>query len=173
MRLFQKFFICLCFYISLNIVVNAGDKEKILDPNKLKKLNSDLDGFLKKRDNTKLPARNSQPHNKAARASNFRSTSDDARLISDIFEFVNSNVNNDTVSTSNVMKRSITTITTATTSTLDPKYCPYQNQTITCNATANLYRSYDGTCNNLNTPLLGAVNTPYIRYYYMKLFDLN
>ncbi len=39
--------------------------------------------------------------------------------------------------------------------------CPFQ-VAITCNSTAK-YRTYDGTCNNLNNPILGSINTPYIR----------
>ena len=39
--------------------------------------------------------------------------------------------------------------------------CPFQ-VTITCNSTAK-YRSHDGTCNNLQNPLLGSINTPYTR----------
>jgi peroxidase len=39
--------------------------------------------------------------------------------------------------------------------------CPFQVN-ITCDSTAK-YRSYDGTCNNLNNPILGSINTPYVR----------
>jgi hypothetical protein len=39
--------------------------------------------------------------------------------------------------------------------------CPFQ-VTITCNSTAK-YRSHDGTCNNLQNPLLGSINTLYTR----------
>ncbi len=39
--------------------------------------------------------------------------------------------------------------------------CSFQIN-INCNSTAK-YRSYNGTCNNLQTPILGSINTPYTR----------
>ena len=40
--------------------------------------------------------------------------------------------------------------------------CPFNNN-IVCNR-ASKYRSFDGTCNNLNYPLYGSINTPYQRF---------
>ena len=40
--------------------------------------------------------------------------------------------------------------------------CPF-NQGLTC-ITNSKYRTFDGTCNNLNNPLYGAMNTPYKRF---------
>ncbi len=151
---------CSCVYADLS---EYNSNAQLLDPIRHKKLHADLNEYLKRRDDTKLPPRHGSSHERALRASNFRATSDHARFIDDIFEFVNKNVN-DVVSLtrSSVVKRSITT--TASISTLDSTYCPYQYQTILYNATTNLYRSYEGTCNNLKFPLLGAINTPYIRF---------
>ena len=41
-------------------------------------------------------------------------------------------------------------------------FCPF-NPSLTCN-TSSKYQTFDGTCNNLNNPLYGAMNTPYKRF---------
>ena len=43
--------------------------------------------------------------------------------------------------------------------------CPFTDRLakIKCDATSP-YRSFDGTCNNLNSPLLGAIETPHKRF---------
>ncbi len=74
------------------------------------------------------------------------------RILHDIYQFAT-----EYATTSTRSKRSLTGYT------LESAYCPYQNQTITCSS-SNKYRSYDGTCNNLNNPLIGSINTPYTRF---------
>jgi len=55
-----------------------------------------------------------------------------------------------------------TTTSSAPRSTLQAKFCPF-NPSLSCN-TSSKYQSFDGTCNNLNNPLYGAMNTPYKRF---------
>ncbi|CAF0805350.1 unnamed protein product [Brachionus calyciflorus] len=42
--------------------------------------------------------------------------------------------------------------------TIESQYCPFVS--LTCDSTSK-YRSYNGTCNNLDNPLYGGSNTPY------------
>lgn len=45
-----------------------------------------------------------------------------------------------------------------------PKYCPNEpKQSLTCDPNSN-YETFDGTCNNLNSPTLGTILSPYKRY---------
>jgi len=48
--------------------------------------------------------------------------------------------------------------------------CPFASNSIVCDPT-NKYRSFDGTCNNLNFPLYGSVNTPYQRFLQPEYAD--
>ena len=48
--------------------------------------------------------------------------------------------------------------------------CPFASNTIVCDPT-NKFRSFDGTCNNLNFPLYGSVNTPYQRFLQPEYAD--
>ena len=50
--------------------------------------------------------------------------------------------------------------------------CPFTDRLakIKCDA-ASPYRSFDGTCNNLNTPLLGAIETPHKRWIKPPSYD--
>jgi hypothetical protein len=83
--------------------------------------------------------------------SNMRRSSEFAKNVHDIFTFVQEYSN-----TSVRRKRQVVGYT------INSTYCPYQNVEITCNSTYK-YRSYDGTCNNLVNPLIGAANVPYVR----------
>ena len=48
-------------------------------------------------------------------------------------------------------------------------FCPF-NSNINCDASTK-YRSFDGTCNNLDHPLYGSANTPYKRFLAPKYDD--
>ncbi len=48
--------------------------------------------------------------------------------------------------------------------------CPFASNAIVCDP-KNKYRSFDGTCNNLNNGLFGSVNTPYQRFLQPEYAD--
>lgn len=50
-----------------------------------------------------------------------------------------------------------------------PQFCPFQSN-MDCDA-SNKYRNVDGSCNNLNNPLLGKSNTPFKRYLNETSYD--
>ena len=50
-----------------------------------------------------------------------------------------------------------------------PQFCPFQSN-MDCDATSK-YRNVDGSCNNLNNPLLGKSNTPFKRYINETSYD--
>lgn len=114
------------------------------------KFDADLGTFIKKINGTKFPRNETVDRTKCK--SNMRKTNEFAKQLHDIFSFANSYSDNETVS-----KRD-----TLVGYTINSTYCPYQNQNIVCNKSSK-YRTYDGTCNNMRTPLVGALNTPYLR----------
>ena len=120
-------------------------------PSKQEKFNSDLETLHKKLNGTKFPEDQTVDRTKCK--SNMRKTSEQAKTIHEIYTFAKEFVANDSIS-----KRS----TDAVGYTINSTYCPFQNQKIVCNS-SNIYRNYDGTCNNLVNPLIGTQNTPYIR----------
>ena len=84
--------------------------------------------------------------------SNMRRSSEFAKTVHEIFTFVQGYNSNST----SRRRRQVVGYT------INSTYCPYKNIKITCNSTYK-YRSYDGTCNNLVNPLIGAANVPYVR----------
>ncbi|CAF0930096.1 unnamed protein product [Brachionus calyciflorus] len=102
-------------------------------------LNKGLKGFHEQ-NRTRLPR--NQAKNRTKLQSNMRQTSDDAFFINQIANFafgLASNSNN---------------------LSIDLQYCPFV--TVKCNIN-DIYRSVNGSCNNLKNPLIGAANTPYKR----------
>ena len=118
--------------------------------NKQSKFNDALGSFMKKINGTKFPKNKTIDKSKCP--SNMRKTTEFAKQIHDIFTFVSEYSDDQTIS-----KRALSADLT-----ISSTYCPYQNQKISCSSSTK-YRSYDGTCNNLNNPFLGASNTPYTR----------
>jgi len=132
-----KLTIFLIVWISFSVNANRDHFDEVLG-----------DFYVKTINETKFK-RNSidRSHSK----SNMRRSSEFAKNVHDIFTFVQ-NYN------ANRKKRSSSLVGY----TINSTYCPYENVKVVCNSTYK-YRLYDGTCNNLVNPLLGAANVPYIR----------
>lgn len=110
-----------------------------------------LDNFYRKTINeTKF---NKSPIDRSKSKSNMRRSSEFAKTVHELFTFVQEYGSTNT--TSRRRRQGVG-------NTINSTYCPYQNIKITCNRTYK-YRSYDGTCNNLVNPLIGAANVPYVR----------
>ena len=93
------------------------------------------------------------PIDRSKSNSNMRRSSEFAKNVHEVFTFAREY----TEKNANRKKRQA-----AGFNTINSTFCPYQNVKITCNST-DKYRSYDGTCNNLVNPLIGAANVPYVR----------
>jgi len=91
------------------------------------------------------------PTDRSKSNSNMRRSSEFAKTVHDIFTFVQE------YNSTSVRRRC-----QVVGNTINSTYCPYKNVKITCNSTYK-YRSYDGTCNSLVNPLIGATNVPYVR----------
>jgi len=148
-----------CFVILCLIVLIETSATKQSD------LNEAVESFMKNRNVTKINRKNKKTdrHKK----SNMRTTSDKGKLINDLFMFAK----NFTVGPTNNkirIKPNITHIRHKRSTpvgsyyTISSAYCPYTS--VTCNS-SYIYRSYDGTCNNLAlNSLYGSKDTPYKRY---------
>ena len=120
-------------------------------PSKQEKFDSALDTLYKKLNGNKLPKNQTVDRSKCK--SNMRRTNEQAKTIHEIYTFAKEFAANESI-----VKRA----TDVVGYTINSTYCPFKNQKIVCNS-SSIYRTYDGTCNNLVNPLIGAQNTPYIR----------
>ena len=114
---------------------------------KTQKLNNGLAGFLKVRNTTIGKPKSS---NRSSSQSNFRTTSDQTKLINDVLSFTFDFAANQ----SSVFTKTFTPILSVFSVAI--AYCPFANITVVFNKTAK-YRSFNDSCNNL-------ANSPYIRF---------
>ena len=121
-------------------------------------LNSQVDSFIKKKklNGTKLPT--NKTRQRGDLLSNMRQTNDNAKNITDLTDFIQQFVSNNSKTASNqdtgyIIKNI----------NLDPSFCPFKNLDFICDSTSR-YQTNDGSCNNLKNPIYGISNSPYKRY---------
>ncbi len=88
-----------------------------------------------------------------------RKSNEFAKKVHDIFSFAKEFLE----SRSSLSKRQVPLNPGSPGLTIKPENCPYNQIKIACDPQSK-YRTYDGTCNNLNKPLEGSANTPYSRF---------
>jgi hypothetical protein len=84
-----------------------------------------------------------------------RKSSEAARLINDVTNYVINHVENQEKEEGKT-KREI-----ASSVEIESRNCPFSATNIVCNS--NDYQSFDGSCNNLDNQFFGKSNTPYKR----------
>ena len=146
--------------ISCLIFIFAGFAELSAENTKQKQLNTAVESFVKNRNVSKISTKKHKKKERHGSQSNMRSTSDKAKLINDLFTF-SRNFTQEPKSKRSTPVGAYYTISSA--------YCPYSS--VSCNS-SYIYRSYDGTCNNLITnTLYGSIDTPFKRYLAVSYDD--
>lgn len=120
-------------------------------------LDAALVEFNKKRSDIVFPKNEVIDRTKSK--SNMRKSTEFAQKLHDTFVFAKEFLDKD----QRLAKRQVPLNPGSPGSVISPANCPFNKIKVTCNPQSK-YRTYDGTCNNLNRPLDGAANTPYSRF---------
>ena len=119
-------------------------------------LNAALSDFNKKRRDVTF-SRN-VPIDRTKSKTNMRKSTEFAKKVHDTFTFANEFLENK----SRLSKRPVPLNPGLPGYVIALANCPYTSLKTTCNSQRK-YRTYDGTCNDLTSPLDGSANTPYSR----------
>lgn len=128
-------------------------------------LNKGIDTYIKHRNVSKISRKNKKMERHGSK-SNMRTSSDKAKLVNDLFTYArNFTKQQEKMNKTHKPKRSVV----GAYYTISSAYCPYSS--VSCNS-SYIYRSYDGTCNNLVTnTLYGSIDTPFQRYLTVSYDD--